>query len=216
MRAFILGLDIPGRRENAVANRERLGAAGIECEIVPGVNAGEAGWEERLTVGLGKSVYRGGRPLNPGEVCCAEGHYRIWSMVDREPCLVMEDDIEITDLERLVDMVTNHLPTDPSQFDFAQLYHGSWNKPPHTIDWTGEKWHCVSAAHWGTIGYIITPRGARNMCRLQAPIVGPADWFFKYCGPQHNVPAIAKNLTAYTIIDPVLRVKEGIASAIQK
>ncbi len=174
MNAYILTLTGRADRvKSATTLRDGLTKCGFDAEVFPAVDKGRGNWTQHVR------RFSRARGLTSGQICCSEGHMRLYQKVLEEgrPGLICEDDAILRYGPALEDFVANHLP---ERFHWVQLFHGTWNRPPwHAIEST-DHWHRVDWGHWGRVAYILSPEGAADLLPRNDPIEWVGDVFFKY------------------------------------
>ncbi len=121
--------------------------------------------------------------IRRGALGCAISHIKVLEyMVEHsiEECIIFEDDVTIAhNFEALYKEFREHLP---HSFDFVQfLHHKDMNglRGQKKFAIPGNNFVLKSYAPYGTVGYLITLKGAKKVLPTLRPVWGPIDEMYR-------------------------------------
>ncbi|WP_041393825.1 glycosyltransferase family 25 protein [Photobacterium profundum] len=169
-------LSSPERKEN-IANQ--LNAINVPFTFFPAIDGRKEAhplfkkYDDQCS-----QLYRG-RSLNKGQLGCYASHYLLWEKCAEkgEPIIVLEDDAIISPIE--FKAFCTSATSLNSQFKFIRLHKHQRkrfsSKKATEIDKL--EIHRFSKGHMGTIGYFLTPSGAKKLLEHSQHWFLPVDIF---------------------------------------
>jgi len=181
----------------------------VNAEIVPAVDVGKITRDELkqfIDNGDVAETYRD--DLTPGELGCAMSHLSVWrKIVDRglEQALVLEDDFMFCqNFSEKYYRFKNALPKD---FDVTFLY--LWQRKRYPVNPLGKSPHIGTPSDpYGTVGYIISRRGALKLCKLIPPVRGGIDG-------EINTLFKKKKINVYAAMENIIGDYNGFPSTVR-
>ena len=121
-----------------------------------------------------------GLKLKPGEIGCALSHVMLWKYMlklNLEYIIVFEDDVQFdkNTLNKLNDFLNNV----PSDYDICQIWHHYNFKKDRRNTTSLNKYIMNGYPQWGTVGYIISNKGATKILNLIMPMYKAIDGLIK-------------------------------------
>ncbi len=162
---FVVNLEHSVERKEYIS--AQLDSMPVKYEMFPAVN----GHESRLSIldmyddGLSQA-YRS-KSLTKGQIGCYASHYLLWQKCVElnKPIIVIEDDIAI-DKKRFIEFY-DLVPELDSKYEFVRLSaHRRRKARLTTIETIGNlSIHRASKGHMSTMGYFLTPNGAKKFLK---------------------------------------------------
>lgn len=184
MKVYLINLDRNADRLESASRQ--LGAQGIDFERFPAVD-GSALTDEDLKRVMARFHARMARhnPLTKGELGCALSHAAIWrKMIEGQipVALVLEDDVQLSDkFRRALARVTETMDVGRPQ---VYLFSDGRFRPFAETDGVPESIERLEGQRlkkaWCAEAYVMTLPAARNVYRVNYPIVTMNDWWDRW------------------------------------
>jgi GR25 family glycosyltransferase involved in LPS biosynthesis len=120
--------------------------------------------------------------IRDGAIGCTLSHINIWkefmnSKTGSDKLVVMEDDMDVVgDFKRKLQNYVNHLPND---FDISQIYLSDTNERNNSNVRKINDFVETGYPQNGTVGYIISKNGAKNLLKHSLPMYEAVDVMIK-------------------------------------
>jgi len=181
----------------------------VNAEIVPAVDVGKITRDElKQFIDNGDVAGTYYDDLTPGELGCAMSHLSVWRKIAAggfEQALVLEDDFMFCqNFSEKYDRLKKTLPKD---FDVTFLY--LWLRKRYPVKPSARSPHIgIPSDPYGTVGYIISRRGALNLCRLIPPVRGGIDG-------EINALFKKKKINVYAAMENIIGDYNGFPSTVR-
>ena len=119
------------------------------------------------------------RYLNASEIGCFLSHFTYWNYIvtnNIECALILEDDAYFDDellFNQIKDILSDH---EKMNFNLVSLFKHNDQKSLKKYKSYNEKYNLIDARCWGTVAYIITVEGAKELLKKSVPILSPVDF----------------------------------------
>jgi glycosyl transferase family 25 len=121
------------------------------------------------------TIRRYGRPLSPGEIGCALSHRLAYQTIlsrGLDSAIVLEDDAILSD-----DLTDFPFASLPAQFDVVNLFGRSGLVRRRAERQLGRyALHRAAGKIYGTVGYVVSRKGAERLLAASPVVSYPADW----------------------------------------
>ena len=133
------------------------------------------------------------RYLKLGELGCSLSHYKIWMDIIKnnyDNCLVLEDDAKL--ISNFNDEINNIFKSISNDYNFISLFH----HPQQNFKKENNKSiSLIKKDYFGTVGYIISNKGAKVFIKNLFPIDQPIDSsIMEYSMKNNNLYILNKSL----------------------
>jgi glycosyl transferase family 25 len=200
VRILIINLDRSTERWAAISQQfEAWNYPGVSVERFPAIDGNDDGQIAPYLslVSQRRAKLVKARSLTPTQIGCYASHYKAWQqcLESREELIIVEDDasIDICQLERFVAMSADL----PSWLNCVRLSSNHTKKAKARPVFENEYFSVLrfSKAHMTTVGYYLTPEGARKLLLKSCPWFLPVDLYMGE-GWLHRVPCFGVEPTA--------------------
>jgi glycosyl transferase family 25 len=182
----ILVLSLPDSHDRRANVTKKLGSKHIEFEFLDAIDGRTGDHPYLKNYDEQSFLANRRRKAAPGELGCYVSHLLAWEkcVALNEPIVVLEDDFELTEnFEKGIEFLKQFL----DKVAFVRLE--PLEKKIFVTSFKTSDFSLVKQLNVGmcATGYIITPRGAKNLLKKGMKIRSPIDLYLKYTLTHHQI-----------------------------